>query len=144
MGKILQPQLKYDEAMTCFQKALGILDQDDDEDSVADTYNGIANVHSGQGDYESAMSFYQKALAIRLKLSSDPNVDVGETYLGLAQLAKKQNHFAKAFDLYTKAVNMFKLTLGPDHHKTRDAIMHADQVRGTMAKDQGAMGRGAI
>jgi len=88
MGVTYKEQVKLDEAIACYQKALSL------KPDHADTYNNMGIVLNDQGKSEDAIQAYKKALAIR------PNY--AQAHQNLCKLIKytsKNHQITQVYDL---------------------------------------------
>jgi protein O-GlcNAc transferase len=89
MGVVLRQQGQYAEAMSCFQKAIGI------EPCSAEAHNNRGNLFQDRGNMEAAAESYRKALAIRPNFVQALN-NLGMAYQGMGQSGKAVACFQKA------------------------------------------------
>ena len=70
------------------------------------------------GNYEKALEWYEKALAIREKVLGEEHPDTASTYNNMATTFEKQHKYEKALDLYEKALAIREKVLGEEHPDT--------------------------
>ncbi|CAA9275162.1 MAG: Proteins incorrectly called adenylate cyclase [uncultured Cytophagales bacterium] len=96
----------FKQALTLFEKSLGIYQAIGNEKKVGDCFGNVAVTHYYQGDYSTALSFFEKSVAIYKKINYSKGVssilnNMGGVYFYLGQ-------YPKALDLYKQAVTTQK------------------------------------
>jgi CHAT domain-containing protein/Tfp pilus assembly protein PilF len=82
---------------------------------VAIDYNGLGAAYQDKGDYDRAISYYEKALAIRLKALSPVHPDVASSYNNLGLAYNYKGDYDRAISYYEKALAVKFKALGPGH-----------------------------
>ena len=106
----------YDLALKYYNRALLIAEANNYSFFIALLYHYIGSVYSNKGDYDKALEFNNKALAIlKAKLGDEDRV-VASYYdiIGLIYSSKKED-YDKALDFYNKALAIRKAKLGEEH-----------------------------
>ena len=80
--------------------------------------NNLANVYYVQGDYEKALEYYGKALAIHERVLGSEHPDTASTYNNLAIVYHAQGDYEKALEYYGKALAIRERVLGSEHPDT--------------------------
>jgi len=73
---------------------------DENHPDVASSYNGLGLVYHRKGDYEKAISFYNKALYIRSNVFGEKHPDVASSYLNLALVNEATGNYQIADSLW--------------------------------------------
>ena len=81
-------------------------------------YNNMAGVYKAQGEYEKALEYYGKALAIRERVLGTDHPDTAATYNNMALVFRAQGEYEKALEYYGKALATRERVLGPEHPDT--------------------------
>ena len=88
---------------------------------TATTYNNIAVVHDNQGDYDKALEFYQKALAIFEKVLGSEHPSTATTYNNIAFVHYNKGDYDKALEYFQKALTIREKMLVAEHPFTTRA-----------------------
>jgi len=86
---------------------------------VADTYMNIGGVHDEKAEYDKALEFYQKSLAIDLVKRGKDHPSVALTYYNMAIAYGKLKNVIKEKELLRKAYAIQLEKLGKDHPETK-------------------------
>jgi tetratricopeptide (TPR) repeat protein len=81
-------------------------------------FNNIAAVYFHQGDYDKALEWYGKALAICEKVLGKEHPDTATTYNNIALVYDSQGDYGKALEWYGKALAICEGVLGRGHPDT--------------------------
>jgi tetratricopeptide (TPR) repeat protein len=79
----------------------------------------MAVLYSDQGDYEKALEYYGKALAIRERVLGAEHPDTAKTYNNMAVVYENQGDYKKALEYCSKALAIRERVLGMDHPSTK-------------------------
>jgi predicted ATPase/DNA-binding SARP family transcriptional activator/Tfp pilus assembly protein PilF len=90
----------------------------------ADALNGAGRLTQLQGDYASARSLYEKALAIMRELGDKQGI--AASLINLGEVAWRQGDYVAARSLFEKSLELFK-ELG-DQHGIADALVNLGNV----------------
>jgi tetratricopeptide (TPR) repeat protein len=86
---------------------------------VAISYNNIGETHDLKGEYDHALEYLQKALAIKLKQLGANHPSVATSYNNMALVYKAKNDLPKAKEYWEKAHAILLKKLGSDHPNTK-------------------------
>ena len=75
-------------------------------------------IYDNQGAYPKALEYYNKALAIHLKVLGQEHPDVALSYSNIGYVYACQGDYPKALDYFLKALPIFKNALGKEHPNT--------------------------
>ena len=81
-------------------------------------YNNMAGVYEDLGEYEKAMEYYGKALAIRERVLGTEHPDTAATYNNMANVYYYQGDYSKALEYYGKDLAISERVLGFEHPST--------------------------
>ena len=87
---------------------------------MADTYNNIAIVHDEKAEYDKALEFYHKALAIHIVKLGKDHPSVADTYYNMALTYGAKKNVIKKKELLRKAYAIQLKKLGKDHPDTKN------------------------
>ena len=122
-AKQLQEEGKYQESLILMLKYRTMLRQEGEDEDTLDTANmwrEMGDAHLRQGKYPEAMKFFEKELALRLKLQENNGTTVASTYYNIARVYNKQGKYDKALEYYEKSLNIRLKKLGDDHPDVAD------------------------
>ena len=97
----------------------------------------IARVFEGQAEYEKALEWYYKALAINEKVLDAEHPSTVPTYNNIAMVYQAQGKYEKALDRHYKALAILEKALGVEHPSTATTYNNIAMVyhaRGEYAK----------
>jgi tetratricopeptide (TPR) repeat protein len=83
------------------------------------SYNNIGQGHHAEAEYDKALEYYQKSLAIKLKKLGSEHPSVATSYNNMAFVCKAKKDLAKAKEYWEKAHAIFLKRLGPSHPNTK-------------------------
>ena len=86
---------------------------------MATSYNNIGTVHQKKAEYDKALEYFQKSLAIDLKKLGPEHPSVATSYSNMAYAYKAKKDLAKAKEYWEKAYAVFLKKLGPNHPNTK-------------------------
>ena len=82
-------------------------------------YNNIGWVYyNSMGDYDEALKYYEKSLAIRKEKLGENHLDTATSYTNIGLIYKKKGEYDKALKYYEKSLAIRKEKLGNDHPDT--------------------------
>jgi serine phosphatase RsbU (regulator of sigma subunit) len=100
IGIVYAIQGDYENGIFYHLKAIGILQETNDQEQTAQCFNNLGLIYSFQGNYESAIEYYLKSLKIRE--STDNKADMGSTFLNIGNIHYAQRNYEKALIYYQK------------------------------------------
>jgi tetratricopeptide (TPR) repeat protein len=86
-----------------------------DEDSLGQYLFSFGASQCFQGEYEKALEYGQKALAIRLNLNGEEHPDVADSYHNIGDAYNEQGEYAKALEHFEKALAIRMKVYGEEH-----------------------------
>jgi tetratricopeptide (TPR) repeat protein len=78
-------------------------------------YNNVGSIYDSKGDYEKALEYYNRALAIREKVFGTEHPDVATSYNNIGNIYYSQGDYEKAQEYLKKALAIFEKVLGTEH-----------------------------
>ena len=82
------------------------------------SYNNIGVVYYSQGDYDKALEYYSKTLAIREKVLGTEHPNTARSYGNIGVVYKNQGDYDKALEFFTKDLAICEKVLGTEHPDT--------------------------
>ncbi|CAJ1966209.1 unnamed protein product [Cylindrotheca closterium] len=123
IGRVLQRQFKYKEAIKMHEKALEIQESELGErhEDFATTISHFGCIFHCQGKLEDALRMHNKELSIRLEKLGTFHSDVAETYNSLGNVLKDNGDLEKALKMHDIAFSIRMEKLGCDHPSTTES-----------------------
>ena len=88
-----------------------LLDKPHDEDETAQFYHHLGVIKDGQGEYDMAIQFYEKSLAINRHILSPDHHFLASSHTGIGLVYAKKGDFTRALISHKKALEIFQKTL---------------------------------
>ncbi len=85
------------------------------DDSRARLCNNLGNVYINQGNYDKALEYYRKTLAIWEKLLRPNHPRVSWPLYNIGNVFHVQGKYEKALEYHLKALEIFQTAVGPEH-----------------------------
>ena len=86
-------------------------------------------MHDEKGEYDHALEYHQKALAIELEQLGPEHPSVARSYNNMAYIYKTKKDLAKAKEYWEKAYAIFSEKLGPNHPNTKSVKARLDALK---------------
>ncbi|EGD74102.1 kinesin light chain isoform 1 [Salpingoeca rosetta] len=99
--------------------------------STADSYLGLGNAYYSKGEYDKAIAFYEKALAITVETLGEKHPSTASTYNNLGSAYYSKGEYDKAIAFYEKALAITVETLGEKHPSTADTYNNLGSTYGS-------------
>lgn len=80
----------------------------------------MANLMQSQGELDSAMELYEKALVVYWKTMGEDHLPVAHTYNNIANVLRAQGKHQDSMFLYEKIMTVYKRTTGENHTTVAD------------------------
>jgi tetratricopeptide (TPR) repeat protein len=112
LGLVLRKMGRFDKSQQVYET---LLDQTTDESEKAPIYHQIAWAKDEQGEYEDAITFYDKAIEIDKKTLPPNHLSFASTYNNIGMVYGKMGDYPKALSYYEKALEIRKQSLPPNH-----------------------------
>lgn len=133
MGVIHQNLGNFDEALKCFEERINIIKQvfDKDNDDAGMINNSemmyalqnLATAKKSKGDYEGALSDYQQALDISIKISNNADSTITASCMcKISDIYFEMKNHLKAFEFAEKSLQIRKNILGDSHPDTATSL----------------------
>ncbi|CAF2109290.1 unnamed protein product [Rotaria magnacalcarata] len=117
LGELKIHKGQYQEAIAYYEKSIEIKRDTVEEDntSLALTYNDIGLVYSTIGDYAKALEFNEKSQKIYEKGLPPNHPDLATSYNNIAAVHYKMDDYSKALEFYEKSNQIFEKALPSNH-----------------------------
>jgi len=96
---------------------------------VATSYNNIGMVHHHKGEYDKALEYYHKSLAILLKQLGPDHPSVALSYWSIGAAWRGKKDMAKAKEFIGKGHAILLKRLGPNHFHTKGTKADLDALK---------------
>jgi tetratricopeptide (TPR) repeat protein len=83
---------------------------------IAIALHNMGNLEAATGHYEEALTFYQRAVEIRLAIGDRAALQLGTTYLGIGRCHAHYRNYSEARRYYGQAEQLFVRTVGADKY----------------------------
>jgi tetratricopeptide (TPR) repeat protein len=112
IGELLLKLGQFDKAEQLYS---AILQETPSDKERADIYYQLGRIKNKQGDYEEAISFYEKELEIDQKHFSSNPVALAYTYNNIGAVYDNMKEYSNARLYYEKALEIYQKCLPPNH-----------------------------
>ena len=109
-----------------------MLPDPESQKKVADLFHRVGDASAHGGQYQKAIEWYEKALAIREKVFGKEHSNTAATYKYIARVYHYQGEYAKALEWHEKALAIHEKVFGKEHTETANtydniASVYSDQ-----------------
>jgi tetratricopeptide (TPR) repeat protein len=112
LGLVLDKMGRFEKSQQVYA---ALLDQTADESAKAPIYGQIASAKYQQGEYEEAITFYEKSLEIKQKTLPPNHLSFASTYNNIGAVYQNMGDYSKALSSYEKALEIDQQSLPPNH-----------------------------
>jgi tetratricopeptide (TPR) repeat protein len=112
LGLVLDKMGRFDKSLQVYET---LLDQATDESEKAPIYHQIAMGKDEQGEYEEAITFYEKSLEIKQKTLPPNDLSFANTYNNIGMVYQNMGNYPKALSYYEKDLEISQKSLPPNH-----------------------------
>ncbi|CAF1352944.1 unnamed protein product [Rotaria sordida] len=113
MGLLLWKMGENDKAEQVYRMLLQ--QAPDDDNNKAYCYHLIGLIKNNQGQYNVAMEFYEKSLALYEKILPPNHPDLAAFYNNIGSLYYNMGEYSKALSSYERSLEIRKIALPPNH-----------------------------
>ncbi|CAF1038072.1 unnamed protein product [Adineta steineri] len=134
LGLITMDQGKYQEALTFYEKSLGICQNTlpPSHPNLAISYNNIGNVHRIMGNYSKALLSHEKALEIQQQSLPLNHPDLASSYKNIGNVYFNMGNYPKALLYHEKDHEIWQQSLPPNHPDLAGSYNNIGSVHGIM------------
>jgi tetratricopeptide (TPR) repeat protein len=111
LGEVLRKMGQFDKSQQVYET---LLDQTTDESERAPIYYQIASTKDDQGEYEDAITFYDKAIEIYKKKLPPNDLSFASFYNNIGNVYRNMGDYPKALSSYEKAHEIKQQSLPPN------------------------------
>jgi tetratricopeptide (TPR) repeat protein len=112
LGLVLHKIGRFDKSQQVYET---LLDQTADENAKAPIYSQIALAKNSQGEYEEAITFYDKAVEIYKKTLPPNHLTFASTYNNIGIVYSKMGDYPKTLSSFEKTLEIQQQSLPPNH-----------------------------
>ena len=103
--------------------------------SVATSYNNIGLTWKTKGEYDKALEYYEKCLAIYLKTLGEEHPYVATSYNNIGLAWDSKGEYEKSLEFYVLSSQIRFKKLGASHNLTNKSIENAKRVAKELGKE---------
>jgi tetratricopeptide (TPR) repeat protein len=92
-----------------------LLEQETEESAKAPIYNQLGLIKNRQGEYQEAITFYEKALEIHKRTHPPNHPNLGGSYNNIGGVYYNMSDYSKALSSHEKALAIRQQSLPPNH-----------------------------
>ena len=112
MGRILLAVGQPDKAEELYHT---LLEQTSDQGDQARYYHHLGYIKNQQGDYQEALSFYERALEIKEKSLPANHPSLATSYNNIGAVYDNMGEYSKALSFYERVLEIWEKSLPADH-----------------------------
>ncbi|CAF0867678.1 unnamed protein product [Adineta steineri] len=112
LGLLLIKMSQFNKAQEIYEV---VLHQTTDENDKAPIYQQLGSVKYNQGDYQEALTYYEKSLIILQKVFPLNHPDLGDSYNRIASVYYSMGDYPKALSYYEKGLAIQQQSLPSNH-----------------------------
>jgi tetratricopeptide (TPR) repeat protein len=131
LGQLLIRLSQFDKAEELYNV---LLEQTSDEGEKAIYYNNLGHIKDNQGDYEKAIEYYEKALAIWQKTLSPNDPMLATSYGNIGAVYKNMGDYTRALSVLQKALEISQKTLFVNHPSLANSYSNIGSVHDNMGE----------
>ena len=132
LGLLARRQGAYDEAITVYEEALGVVRDLGLRDETPFLLVDLGDLHLLLGDFEAAAVFHKQALDLAQELGTRDAVALARK--GLAQAARRQGDYSRARELHQAALAFYREAgLAGEIAHSLASLGYVEELRGDLA-----------
>jgi tetratricopeptide (TPR) repeat protein len=112
LGSVLYKMGQFQKSQQVYE---ALLEQATDESDKAPIYNQLGLMKDSQGEYEEALTFYEKTLEIDKKTLSPNDPELAKTFNNIGLVYDNIGEYSKALSSYEKALEIKQQSLPSNH-----------------------------
>ncbi|CAF4713474.1 unnamed protein product, partial [Rotaria socialis] len=110
MGTLMLKVGHFDQAEELYNELLENASTDSDRAFI---YHQLGYLKDDQGEYQQAVTFYEKSLEIKRKTLPEDDVSLAPTYGNIGLVYDNMGEYSKALEYYEKSHKIFEISLPP-------------------------------
>ncbi|CAF5026612.1 unnamed protein product, partial [Rotaria socialis] len=112
MGKLMLKVGHFGQAEELYNE---LLENATDDSDRAFIYHMLGMMKNKQGEYQQAVTFYEKSLAIKRKTLPEDHASLAHTYSNIGAVYNNMGEYSKALEYYEKSLKIREKALPPTH-----------------------------
>ena len=132
-ARAFEKELQYESAIKHYKLAL-IIDQDYRPEYAAIDFSDIGGVYYSMGEYAIALEYYEKSLAIQLKILDSEHPSTATSYNNIGEVYHNIGEYAKALEYYEKSLAIQLKVLDSEHPSTATSYNNIGAVYKNMGE----------
>ena len=112
LGSVLYTMGQFGKAQQIYEM---LLEQETVESEKAPAYHQLGLMKEQQGEYEEAITFYEKSISIEEKMTPLPHINLANSYNNIGIVYSIMNKYAQALSYFEKAFAIRQLFLPSNH-----------------------------
>ncbi|CAF4728719.1 unnamed protein product, partial [Rotaria socialis] len=112
MGQLMLRVGHFDQAEELYNE---LLENASDDSDRAFIYHQLGMMKDNQGEYQQAVTFYEKSLEIKRKTLPKDHASLAPTYSNIGAVYKNMGEYSKALEYYEKSLKIREISLPPTH-----------------------------
>ena len=133
-------QARYEAGLSTAQAAEAVLELSGDNDEIRSSlFSNMGTLFFSKGDYNKALSFFQKSLVIREKFLGSEHSLVAHSLNNIGIVFTTQEDYSKSLDYFLKSLKILKKTLGYNHPKIAHSLNNLGVVYWNLGKPDRAL-----
>ncbi|CAF1168295.1 unnamed protein product [Adineta steineri] len=125
LGMVLRKMGQFDKAEDIYHV---LLDQASDDENKAPVYDQLGLIKDNQAEYEEALTFCEKSLAIRQKTLPTHHPDLATSYNNIGNAHYSMGNYPKALSSHEKALEIRQQSPLPNHSSLADSYNNIGNV----------------
>ncbi|CAF0715213.1 unnamed protein product [Adineta steineri] len=112
LGLLLTKMGQFNKAQEVYEVLLYQTTNDNDKGPI---YHQLGSIKRNQGEYQEALTYYEKSLDIDQKILHSNHPDLASSYVGIGIVYDSMGNYQRALFYYEKALEIQQQTLPPNH-----------------------------
>jgi tetratricopeptide (TPR) repeat protein len=139
MGKIKYKVRKFDEALTCYHRAVDIL-KEFDHTEIAHDLEWIGFIWSKKQCYDRATEYYEQCSKLREASLSPTHLSIVNTLLRLDRVQRSRHQYEHSLTYELKGFLIREQVLPPDHQDIGRSLANIDECYEVLNQHKLALG----
>ena len=136
LGHLMIKVAHFNQAEELYNQLLENASSDDDQ---AHIYHQLGILKYYQGEYNEAVKFYERSLAIRQRTLTEDDPSLALTYNDLALVYNSMGEYSKALEFHEKSQQIREKALPPNHPDLAESYNNIGQVYSNMGENSKAL-----
>lgn len=114
LGRIYVHKRKVENAMACFDEALGFMKQSNNDQGASEVLFQIGNVRESKKQYHESLVCYEESLKLRISAVGEDEV-TADIVSRIGELHRMRGQYDIALEKFSLALDMYKCAVGDTH-----------------------------